>query len=157
MLRRSREEILRLAASPFSQLPPQQWVKLPLSTTIWIERPSGSCHFWLSKEKDEGSWLFFKCNFRGSLTHCSYYAGHSCSQPASGGRLQTEWEVCEEDGVGLHLVPEGASWEHEEGRAFHSSPGSQVGCNEPLIPADNKFCPGRRSAAPSLPGQGRCL
>ena len=30
MLRRSREEILRLAASPFSQLPPQDWVKLPL-------------------------------------------------------------------------------------------------------------------------------
>ena len=30
MLRRSREEILRLAASPFSQLPPQDWVTFPL-------------------------------------------------------------------------------------------------------------------------------
>ena len=29
VLRRSREEILRLAASPFSQLPPQDWVKFP--------------------------------------------------------------------------------------------------------------------------------
>ena len=26
-----------------------------------------------------------------------------------------------------------------------------------LIPADGKPCPGRRLAAPSLPGQGRCL
>ena len=31
MLRRSREEILRLAASPFSQLPPQDWVKFSIA------------------------------------------------------------------------------------------------------------------------------
>ena len=50
----------------------------------------------------------------GLLTHSSCYAGHSCSKSAFGGHLQTEGEVCEEDGVGLYLVPEGASWEHEE-------------------------------------------
>ena len=48
------------------------------------------------------------------MTHSSCHAGHSCSKSAFGGRLQTEGEVCEEDGVGLYLVPEGASWEHEE-------------------------------------------
>ena len=58
--------------------------------------------------------VIFEMQFEGLLTHWSYFAGHSCSKPAFGGRLQTEGEVCEEDGVGLYLVPEGASWEHEE-------------------------------------------
>ena len=65
VVRRSREEILRLAASPFSQLPPQDWVKFPLHLGLEAfllsagecgSKSSTSSDPWSSKKGGERSW-----------------------------------------------------------------------------------------------------